>query len=290
MKIDIYQVDAFANAAFEGNPAAVCPLDSWLPEKLMQAIAAENNLSETAFFVATENGFALRWFTPTTEVDLCGHATLASAYVLFEELGYEGDEVRFDTKSGQLSVRRDGERLTMNFPAQSPEPFELPTQLVEAFGTTPEDCLKFADIIAVFPSEESVLNARPDMSLLAQLECRGVIITAQSDSYDFVARWFGPRTGQFVEELEKMGLLMDGEVSIQQTGVEKPFVYRGFKMVDEQKLRDMRGDELRKINQNGMLPLIYAHLLSLQLMRDLFARQVSAGKMPQVTEAPSVQI
>ena len=100
----------------------------------------------------------------------------------------------------------------------------------------------------------------------------------------------GQRTGQFVEELEKMGLLMDGEVSIQQTGVEKPFVYRGFKMVDEQKLRDMRGDELRKINQNGMLPLIYAHLLSLQLMRDLFARQVSAGKMPQVTEAPSVQI
>ena len=100
----------------------------------------------------------------------------------------------------------------------------------------------------------------------------------------------GQRTGQFVEELEKLGLLMDGEVSIQQTGVEKPFVYRGFKMVDEQKLRDMRGDELRKINQNGMLPLIYAHLLSLQLMRDLFARQVSAGKMPQVTEAPSVQI
>ena len=100
----------------------------------------------------------------------------------------------------------------------------------------------------------------------------------------------GQRTGQFVQELEKMGLLMDGEVSIQQTGVEKPFIYRGFKMVDEAKLRDMRGDELRKINQNGILPLIYAHLFSLQLMRDVFARQVSAGKMPQVTEAPSVQI
>ncbi len=195
MKINVYQVAAFANKPFEGNPAAVCPLDSWLSDETMQAIAAENNLSETAFFVANGDCFDLRWFTPTTEVDLCGHATLASAHVLFEELGYAGAEIRFTTKSGELGVKRIGDRLCLDFPAQPPEPFELPTQLVEAFGVTPEDCLKFADIIAVLPNEELVRSARPDMALLAQLECRGVIITAQSDRYDFVARWFGPRTG-----------------------------------------------------------------------------------------------
>ena len=163
MKINVYQVDAFANKPFEGNPAAICPLGEWLPEQLMQAIAAENNLSETAFFVPNEDGYDLRWFTPSTEVDLCGHATLAAAYVLFEELSYEGDEIRFATKSGSLSVTRSGEFLRMNFPAQPPMPFELPLQLVEAFGTTPEDCLKFADIIAVLPihATRSLLGGSP---------------------------------------------------------------------------------------------------------------------------------
>lgn len=195
MKINVYQVDAFANKAFEGNPAAICPLQEWLPEQTMQALAAENNLSETAFFVPEDDGFALRWFTPATEVDLCGHATLAAAYVLFEELAYQGDEIRFSTKSGALSVMRDGDSLTMDFPAQPPLPFELPMQLAEAFAATPEDCLKFADIIAVFSSEELLRTADPDMLLLAQLDCRGIIITAESKEYDFVARWFGPRTG-----------------------------------------------------------------------------------------------
>ena len=195
MKINVYQVDAFANKPFEGNPAAICPLQKWLPEQTMQALAAENNLSETAFFVPEGDGFALRWFTPATEVDLCGHATLAAAYVLFEELDYDGEEIRFSTKSGTLSVVRNGDFLRMDFPAQPPLPFELPTQLVEAFAATPEDCLKFTDIIAVFSSEEMVRNADPDMALLAQLDCRGIIITAESAEYDFIARWFGPRTG-----------------------------------------------------------------------------------------------
>jgi len=195
VKINVYQIDAFANKAFEGNPAAICPLQEWLPDQTMQALAAENNLSETAFFVPEDDGFALRWFTPATEVDLCGHATLAAAYVLFEELNYQGNEIRFNTKSGTLSVTRDGEALNMDFPAQTPLPYELPPQLVEAFSVTPEDCLKFADIIAVYSSEELVRNADPDMLLLEQLDCRGIIITAESKDYDFVARWFGPRTG-----------------------------------------------------------------------------------------------
>jgi PhzF family phenazine biosynthesis protein len=195
VKINVYQVDAFANKPFEGNPAAICPLEEWLPEQAMQALAAENNLSETAFFVPDGDGFALRWFTPAIEVDLCGHATLAAAHVLFEELDYQSEEIRFSTKSGTLSVVRNGDSLRMDFPAQQPLPFELPVQLVEAFATTPEDCLKFNDIIAVFPSEEMVRNADPDMSLLAQLDCRGIIITAESAEYDFIARWFGPRTG-----------------------------------------------------------------------------------------------
>ncbi len=195
MKINVYQVDAFANKTFEGNPAAICPIGEWLPEELMQTIAAENNLTGTAFFVPNEDGYDLRWFTPSTEVDLCGHATLAAAYVLFEDLGYEGDEIRFGTKTGGLSVTRSGEFLRMNFPAQPPAPFELPLQVVEAFGTTPEDCLKYADIIAVFPSEELVRAADPDMGLLEQLDCRGIIITVEARDYDFLARWFGPRTG-----------------------------------------------------------------------------------------------
>ena len=195
MKINVYQVDAFANKAFEGNPAAICPLQQWLPEQTMQALAAENNLSETAFFVPEGDGFALRWFTPAVEVDMCGHATLAAAHVLFEELDYKGEEISFSTKSGTLSVKRDGDFLKMDFPAQPPLPFELPTQLVEAFSATPEDCLKFADIVAVFSSEELVRTAAPDMVLLEQLDCRGIIITAESAEYDFVARWFGPRTG-----------------------------------------------------------------------------------------------
>jgi len=195
MKIEVYQIDAFANKAFEGNPAAICPLQEWLPDELMQSLAAENNLSETAFFVPNGDSFDLRWFTPSTEVDLCGHATLAAAYVMFEILDFTRDEIRFNTKSGELSVSRDGEYLQMDFPAQAPEPIETPSQIGQAFGEQPSVCLKFADIIAVFDSEEIVRQADPDMLQLEQLDCRGIIITAKAKDYDFVARWFGPRTG-----------------------------------------------------------------------------------------------
>lgn len=195
MKLDVYQIDAFANQAFEGNPAAICPLKEWLPDETMQSLAAENNLSETAFFVPNGEAFDLRWFTPSTEVDLCGHATLASAWVLFNLLDYVGEEIQFNTKSGALSVRRDGEYLSMNFPAQQPAPIDTPAQIGEAFGQAPIACLKFADIIAVFDSEDAVREADPDMVLLEQLDCRGIIITAQAQDYDFIVRWFGPRTG-----------------------------------------------------------------------------------------------
>ena len=136
MNIPVYQVDAFANRVFEGNPAAICPLEHWLPEHTMQALAAENNLSETAFFVPAEDGFELRWFTPATEVDLCGHATLAAAHVLFEELDFQGEEIRFSTKSGPLSVIRSGksgELLSMDFPAQAPLPITCPRKLSKHF-------------------------------------------------------------------------------------------------------------------------------------------------------------
>lgn len=195
MKLDIYQIDAFAKHAFEGNPAAICPLQEWLPDSTMQAIAAENNLSETAFIVPNGNSFDLRWFTPTTEVNLCGHATLAAAYVYFELLHYAQPEIVFNTKSGTLTVAKAGAALQMNFPAQPPVPIAIPAQIEQAFGIRPLACLKFADIIAVFESEAMVRQAEPDQSILKTLDCRGIIITAQASDYDFIVRWFGPRTG-----------------------------------------------------------------------------------------------
>ena len=133
MELILYHIDAFANKAFEGNPAAICPLQTWLPDRVMQSIAEENNLSETAFFISTENGFHIRWFTPTTEVDLCGHATLASAYVLFEILGYDKDEIKFTSKSGLLTVKQKNEWFVMDFPAQPPVSCGIPNDFVSRF-------------------------------------------------------------------------------------------------------------------------------------------------------------
>lgn len=195
MKIDLYQIDAFASKQFEGNPAAVCPLDEWLPDALMQSIAAENNLSETAFLVANGQAYDLRWFTPISEVDLCGHATLASAYTLFEILGFAGDKIEFNTSSGMLSVVRDGEYLKMNFPAQVPVKCETPPEITKAFGVEPSICLKATDLIVVFNSEKDVRNAAPKMALLEQMECRGIVITSLAEDYDFIARFFAPRVG-----------------------------------------------------------------------------------------------
>ncbi len=195
MKIPIYQIDAFAEKPFEGNPAAVCPLESWLPDALMQLIAEENNLSETAFFVPTQTGFHIRWFTPTTEVDLCGHATLAAAHVLFHCLGYESDHIEFESRSGLLNVSRAGELLVLDFPAQPPVICETPIQILHAFGIEPVECLKAEDYVVVFELEEDVLSADPNLELLAELDGRGVIITAPSESYDFVCRFFAPKQG-----------------------------------------------------------------------------------------------
>lgn len=195
MKLDIYQIDAFSRRVFEGNPAAVCPLDAWLPDNLMQSIAAENNLSETAFFVPEGDEFAIRWFTPVAEVDLCGHATLASAWVLFNCLGFDGDRIRFSSRSGPLSVAHDGEKLVMDFPSQPSRPCDTPAEIVEAFGVTPVECLKGNDYLLVFAEEKMVQEADPAMDILARLGCRGVIITAASQEYDFVSRFFAPAVG-----------------------------------------------------------------------------------------------
>ena len=195
MKIRQYQVDAFAARAFEGNPAAVCPLDGWLDDTLLQAIAEENNLSETTFFVPSPSGFALRWFTPVKEVDLCGHATLASAHIIFEKLGYEQPLIRFATRSGELRVRRKGALLEMDFPACPPTRCEPPGLLAEGLGQRPLEVWAATDYLAVFDSEATVRGIRPDFALLATLDLRGVIITAPGSSDDFVSRFFAPRLG-----------------------------------------------------------------------------------------------
>jgi len=195
MKLPIYQIDAFAEKTFGGNPAAVCPLETWLPDETMQSIAQENNLSETAFFVPTGQGFHIRWFTPVAEVDLCGHATLASAYVIFTILGYKEKEIRFESKSGLLKVTNSNDLMIMDFPSQIPVKCDLPEDIAQAFNTTPVECLKAEDYIVVFDSEEEVRSAQPTSAALENIDLRGVVITARSNEYDFVSRFFAPKFG-----------------------------------------------------------------------------------------------
>lgn len=195
MKLPIYQVDAFAERAFEGNPAAVVPLDEWLPEATMQAIAAENNLAETAFFVKTADGFHIRWFTPTKEASLCGHATLASAYVLFNCLGFDADSIEFDSLSGMLRVSQRGDLLTLDFPNQSPEPCAIPEDLIQGLGKRPVACFQNEDYVAVFEHEQDIRDLNLNQSALAKLDLRGVIATAPGLQHDFVARFFAPKSG-----------------------------------------------------------------------------------------------
>lgn len=193
--IPLFQVDAFARQRFEGNPAAVCPLDQWLDDHLLQAIAEENNLSETAFFVPSGDSFALRWFTPTAEVELCGHATLASAHVLFEHLDYRAPRTRFETLSGHLAVEKTASGLRMDFPAIQARPCVAPELLAEALGRAPVSVLANDDFVAIFESESVVRQLQPDFRLLSQLDRRGVIVTAPGDQHDFVSRFFAPRIG-----------------------------------------------------------------------------------------------
>jgi predicted PhzF superfamily epimerase YddE/YHI9 len=195
MKIKQYQVDAFASRAFEGNPAAVCPLESWLDDDLLQAIAQENNLSETAFFVPSEKSFELRWFTPVKEVDLCGHATLAAAHVIFRILGYDRQIIVFKTRSERLRVERKGNLLEMDFPSLPPKPCPLPETLVKGLGHRPIEILAAEDSLAVFDSEVTVRAIKPDHTLLSRLDLRGVIITAPGSEVDFVSRFFAPKYG-----------------------------------------------------------------------------------------------
>lgn len=195
MKIKQYQVDAFATRAFEGNPAAVCPLEGWLDDNVLQAIAEENNLSETAFFVPGENGFELRWFTPTEEIDLCGHATLATAHVIFEFLGFREPVISFKTRSGDLSVKKQGDLLQMDFPAYRPSACEIPESLAQALGVRPVEVLADNDYLAVFDNEATVRAINPDQSLIKQLDLRGVIVTAPGTDVDFVSRFFVPKLG-----------------------------------------------------------------------------------------------
>jgi len=195
MKIPCFKVDAFTGEIFHGNPAAVCPLEKWLPDATLQNIAAENNLSETAFFVAHGNEYELRWFTPTVEVDLCGHATLAAAFVLFTEHKFSGGEIRFHSRSGILTVTRGGEVLTLDFPSRPPEMCVAPEALIRGLGRTTAQVFKARDFMAVFKSVDDVKNLQPNFAALKTLDCLGITATAKGDDCDFVSRFFAPAAG-----------------------------------------------------------------------------------------------
>ncbi|MBT3360582.1 MAG: PhzF family phenazine biosynthesis protein [Rhodospirillales bacterium] len=195
MNLQIFQIDAFTDNVFAGNPAAVCPLNEWLPDDQMQKIALENNLSETAFFVDTGDAFGLRWFTPAEEVDLCGHATLATAYLLLTRLTPEKARVDFDTRSGRLSVTRDGDFLAMDFPAQPPRRMDTPQAIADALGGSPREFWAQRDFMAVYETEAEVRVLKPDMAGLMDIDGRGVIATAPGEECDFVSRFFAPAVG-----------------------------------------------------------------------------------------------
>jgi PhzF family phenazine biosynthesis protein len=197
MNIPIYQADAFTDTLYGGNPAAICPLDTWLPDATMQKIAAENNLAETAFFVKTTNGYLLRWFTPEFEIDLCGHATLATAHILFTELGYSEPTIYFETvKAGVLTVTKNGDKYTLDFPSRPAEPAILPTGLTEALGMKePLEFLRSRDYLLVYDNEDEILNCKPDFNLLAKFDVVGIIITSPGKEVDFVSRFFAPSAG-----------------------------------------------------------------------------------------------
>jgi PhzF family phenazine biosynthesis protein len=195
MNIPYYHVDAFAGRLFSGNPAGVCLLADWLPDGVLQSIGAENNLAETAFVVQRGSTFDLRWFTPTVEVDLCGHATLASAHVIFQHLGYRAPMVRFQTRSGELTVARTEDLLELNFPSRPAAACPAPSDLIEGLGANPAFTAKARDYLAVFDSEETVRNLKPNLTILARLDALGIIATAPGATSDFVSRFFAPRLG-----------------------------------------------------------------------------------------------
>ena len=199
MKLALYQIDAFTNKLFSGNPAAVIPLDNWIDEELMQKLGMENNLSETVFFVPSKkNGadYEIRWFTPALEINLCGHATLASAYVLYNILGFNKPELKFDCKSGVLVITKDKEKIRMNFPAWKPSPYsDYPTELIKALGNPQViNVCRSRDVLIELKDEAAVRNCSPDFTLLKKIGEK-VIITARGDKVDFVSRFFAPIAG-----------------------------------------------------------------------------------------------
>lgn len=198
MRTRLYQVDAFTSRRFHGNPAAVCPLDAWPRDEILQAVAEENALSETAFLVPGEEDVELRWFTPVAEVELCGHATLAAGFVVLNLLDPERESVVFRTRSGPLEVRRSGEGFAMDFPVRPTEPAPPPEGLAEGLGVGPAEVRAGDDWMAVFESEAEVAGLDPDLRLLAGVGRRGVIVTAPADperDADFVSRFFAPALG-----------------------------------------------------------------------------------------------
>ena len=195
MRIPYFQVNAFTSDVFGGNPAGVCFLDEWLPDPVLQRIAAENHISETAFLAKAGAGYKLRWMTPTTEVDLCGHATLASAYVLFFERNWPELSVSFQTLSGRLLATRRGEIIELDFPSRPPQHCTAPAQLLQGLGGKPAEVLKSRDYLAVFGSAAEVAALQPDMALLGVLDSLGIIVTAKGHSVDFVSRFFAPKVG-----------------------------------------------------------------------------------------------
>ncbi len=195
MKLSIYQIDAFAEKIFKGNSAAICQLDEWLPDEILQNIAQENNLSETAYFIKQDGKYHIRWFTPTVEVNLCGHATLACAYVIFEVLGLESDVILFHSKSGELKVTQKENLIELDFPVSTVSKCEIPHEITKAFGKEPIEVWRADDYLVVYENEADIVSLSPDFYVLSQLECRGIIATSRGEETDFVSRFFAPRCG-----------------------------------------------------------------------------------------------
>ena len=196
-KIRIFQIDAFTDKVFHGNPAAVCVLDEWIEVEKMQKIGAENNLAETAFVLKKDNDFEIRWFTPTVEVDLCGHATLAAAYVLYKYYNYQSKKINFHSlKSGLLSVEKDKEYFTLDFPTDNYKKVNTPQVLIDAFGIIPAETYRGkTDYLLLFSTQDEIERIEPDLNLIATVDARGVIVSAPGKKTDFVSRFFGPQSG-----------------------------------------------------------------------------------------------
>lgn len=195
MRIPYYHIDAFTTTRFRGNPAGVCLLEHWLPDETLQQIAAENRHSETAFLLAHARPFELRWFTPVREVSLCGHATLATAFVMYAFRGYDEPAICFQSKSGQLPVERRGDLLVLDFPARSAEPCTAPEALLQGLGRPPVAVRRARSYLAIYSSATEVATLQPDFQALGQVDSPGVIVTAPGDDVDFVSRYFAPRMG-----------------------------------------------------------------------------------------------